>query len=258
MKKYLSLLTLSTLCLSLFSAHAQMDAGGGSAMNDAMTKIFGTNLDFSANISTSVQMMPQNQTVAMSGKIYVASGDSRTEMDMTKMTGSAIPPQAIAQMSAMGMGQMVSISLASTKTTYLIYPGLKAFVKMQAPATASTNNVKTDMVELGKETLDGHPCVKKQFTITDAQSGQHITATTWNATDLGGIPIQMQIATPGKDDGSLNNTTMHFTDISLSKPAGSLFIAPSGFTAYSDPQTMIQTEMMKKMGGGAGMPPGAQ
>jgi hypothetical protein len=258
MKKYLSLLTLSTLCFSLFSAYAQMDAGGGSAMNDAMSKIFGTNLNFSATMDTTVKMSPQNQTLGMPGKIYVSNGDSRTEMDMTKATGSAIPPQAIAQMKAMGMGQMVSISLAATKTTYIIYPGLKAFVKMQAPAASPTNDLKLDKVELGKETLDGHDCVKNQYNIVSPVDGQHITVVTWNAADLKGIPIQVQLNVPGKD-GNANDTTMHFSDISQSRPAASLFMPPAGYTAYTDIQTMMQTEMMKKMGDGAGgLPPAAQ
>ncbi len=48
---------------------------------------------------------------------------------------------------------------------------------------------------------------------------------------------------------------MHFTDINLAKPDDSLFAPPSGFKAYDNMQTMMQTEMMKKMGG-MGSPPG--
>ena len=49
---------------------------------------------------------------------------------------------------------------------------------------------------------------------------------------------------------------MLFKNISFTKPAASLFEPPSGFTKYDSLQTMMQTEMMKKMGGGMGQPPG--
>jgi len=47
-------------------------------------------------------------------------------------------------------------------------------------------------------------------------------------------------------DGS--TTTMHFHRHHLAKPDDSLFAPPSGFKAYDSMQTMMQTEMMKKMG----------
>ena len=51
---------------------------------------------------------------------------------------------------------------------------------------------------------------------------------------------------------------MLFKNISLTKPAASNFETPSGLTKYDNVQTMMQTEMMKKMGGGPGLPPREQ
>jgi len=48
---------------------------------------------------------------------------------------------------------------------------------------------------------------------------------------------------------------MLFKNVSLAKPDASAFDLPSGYTKYDNLQTMMQMEMMKKMGGGMrGMP----
>jgi hypothetical protein len=49
---------------------------------------------------------------------------------------------------------------------------------------------------------------------------------------------------------------MLFKKISFAPPAADIFEVPTGFTKYASVQTMMQTEMMKKMGGGAGLPSG--
>jgi hypothetical protein len=258
MKKYFLIGAVAAMSFGLASAFAQMTAPGGGPMDDALAKVFGTNLNFSATMKTEMKMMPQNQNISMAGKMYFANGNSRSEIDMTQATGDAIPPQAIAQMKSMGMGDLVSISRKDAKSVYIIYPGLKAYAKTQtADADSnSTNDYKVDVVELGKETLDGHPCVKKQYTVNDAKTRKHLTMISWNATDLKDVPIQIQQTIPGEGDSS-NFATIHFSNIDLTKPAASLFDPPVGYTAYTDAQTMIQTELMKKMGGAAGIP-GAQ
>jgi hypothetical protein len=225
-------------------------------MSDAMAKVFGTNLYYSASLHTDVRMEPQDQTESLSGKMYFSGGDSRTEMDMSQASGTALPPEALAQMKTMGMDKVVTISQNATKTFYMIYPGLSAYAKMQEPAsTGQTNTVGINSTDLGKDAVDGHPCVKKQYDLTDPSSGQHVTIILWKATDMKNIPIQVQQTMPGNGGSGTNFVTMHFTDIDLTPPDQSLFIAPAGYTAYSDPQTMMQAEMMKKMGGGIGSPP---
>jgi hypothetical protein len=48
---------------------------------------------------------------------------------------------------------------------------------------------------------------------------------------------------------------MLFKNVSLAKPAASLFDPPADFKKYDSVQQMMQQEMMKRMGGGMGMPP---
>ena len=254
MKKYFLIAAIALFGSSL--VQAQMPSQGFSpGISDAMAKVFGTNLYFSATVHTDVSIPAQNQNVSMTGKTYFYGGDTRSEMDMTQMTGNSIPPQALTQMKAMGMDKVVAISQNNKKVVYMVYPGLNAYAKMQEPdAASSTNSVKVDTAELGKDTVDGHPCLKKQFTITDSTAGQHLTMITWTATDLKDIPIKVQQTSTTPDGAGNTSTTMSYTDINLAKPDASLFAPPAGYTPYSDVQTMMQTEMMKKMGPGMGAP----
>ena len=257
MKKFLSLLAVVSIFAAV-SVRAQTPGASpadSSQLSSALAKIFGTNLNFSATMNVEIKLSAQNQTISTPGKVYFSDGNSRSEIDVTKITGGGIPPSAIAQMKSLGMDSMISIQQHAAKITYLIYPGLKAYAKIQTSAAdSSTNNVKIDIADLGAETVDGHPCDKKQYTIIDANNGLHTLVTAWLATDLKNIPIQSE-QTIIDENGSTNLTTVHFTYISPTKPDASLFTLPTGYTAYTDVQTMMQTEVMKKMTGQFGAPP---
>src|SRR5882757_10295048 len=98
MKKIISVFSATILCLGLLPASAQFGKPG-SGMDNALTQVFGTNLNFSATMNIQVKMPgAQDNEMTMGGKIYFANGNSRTEMDMTKIQGSKIPPHAVEQM----------------------------------------------------------------------------------------------------------------------------------------------------------------
>jgi hypothetical protein len=256
MKKLLSVLALTAgLTFAAVPLFAQMGSAGATPMGDALNKVFGTNLNFSADMQTEVTT-PQNQTISMAGKIYMTGGNARTEMDMTKITGGSIPPQAITQMKTMGMDKLVSISIGSKKMLYLIYPNMQAYAKITIPGgdSSGTSDFKVDSVDLGKDTVDGHPCEKMQYTVSNAKTGEQLKLITWNATDLKGIPIQMKQMVPANNGNPETAVTTHFNDVNVSTPSASLFLPPDGYTAYDSLQTMLQTEAMKKMGGTPGMP----
>lgn len=120
------------------------------------------------------------------------------------------------------------------------------------PPPASTRTItRSKPLRLGKETVEGHDCVKNKVVVTDKEGAKH-ESTVWNASDLKSFPVKIVTGEAG------HPATILFKNITFTKPAASLFEPPSGFTKYDSPQTMMQTEMMKKMGGGMGKPPGQQ
>jgi hypothetical protein len=161
---------------------------------------------------------------------------------MSEIKGAKIPPNALAQMKAMGMDSLISISRPDLKLTYVIYPGMNSYVAMppRDPSTSvSPDDYKAETAELGKETVDGHDCVKNKVTVTD-KNGNKTESTVWNASDLKNFPVK--IVTSGAVPA-----TILFKDVSFTKPAANLFEPPAGLTKYDNMQTMMQTEMAKHM-----------
>jgi hypothetical protein len=160
-------------------------------------------------------------------------------------------------MKQMGMGNIIMISRTDRKVTLAVYPGISGYVEnpMSASATAaSPSDYKMEATELGKETLDGHPCVKKKVVITGKEGSNH-ESTVWSASDLKDFPIKIESQEGGK------TTTLLFKEVKLEKPDAGQFEAPAGYTKYTDMQTMMMQTMMmqgmmKNMGNRRGMPGG--
>ncbi len=224
------------------SVHAQAGVGPNSGMNPAMLKMFGDVKGFSAKAE--MRVMQTGQKEVMSGPINFAmlDGKTRMEMDLTQMKSAQMPPEFTAQIKQMGMDVNIVLSLPDKNLTRLVYPNLKAYLELPQPPIAEAK-LKMEQKELGKETIDGHPCVKNKVTVTD-EAGKKSEAVAWNATDLKGFPIQVELQ---EQQGT--SVIMRYKDIKLAKPDAKLFEAPDGFKKYTNQQEMMQTEVLKRLGG---------
>src|SRR6476646_3166256 len=117
--------------------YAQFPAGrpgGGMAQTPRglfgrnMKELFGENSAFTANMQ--IDSKTQNGRATVPGKIVFLDGKSRFEMDASKMQRGDMPSGAAEQIKAMGMAEVVSITIPEKKESYLIYPGLKAYAVM--------------------------------------------------------------------------------------------------------------------------------
>jgi len=249
MKKISSLLTVVTLSSTLFTASAQMGGSGrgpsGPDFSGAMAKLFGENPAFSASVEVQAKNGSSGEDMSMPGKIAYLDGKSRFEMNLSEMKGASMPPGAIDQLKQMGMDKLATVSVPAQKVVYLIYPGLKAYAEMpvQNPdAAKSADDFEVKITEDGKETVDGHACVKNKVVVTDKEGKSH-EYTVWNATDLKKFPVKIVTNEKNMD------VTMTFKDVKFAKPEASLFAPDAGFTKYDSMMAMMQAEMMKRMGG---------
>ena len=234
--------------LGLVPAFAQPGLPGGRVgphLGAAMDKLFGANQAFSGTMEIQTPG-PSGSDMIMSGKLSYDAGKSRLEISMSQVQGGGMPPALLQQIKAMDMDAVITISRPDLKLAYVVYPGLNSYAQMASEdAAASTNldDYKMETTELGKESVDGHDCVKNKVTVTDKEGAQH-ESTVWNATDLKNFPMKIQTTEQSQ------SVTMRFKNVTFDKPAASLFEIPAGFTKYDSVATMLQTEMMKKMGGG--------
>jgi len=254
MKNHFSILASTIICLGLLPAYSQSGppggAPGGPHLGGAMGKLFGDNQAFSATMEMQVTDK-SGKPMSMPGKISFDTGKSRFEINLADMKGGQMPPDAAAQMKSMGMDEMVTIARPDKKAAYLVYPGMQSYAEIQlsnADSAPTNSDYKVEITEIGPDTVDGHPCVKNKYIVTDNEGVKH-ESTVWNATDLKKFPVKIQTIEQG------DTVTMLFKNVSLAKPAASLFDPPADFKKYDNIQQLMQQEMMKRMGGGMGMPP---
>jgi outer membrane lipoprotein-sorting protein len=211
-------------------------------------KLFGSIKSFSAKAEMTISS-PRGE-MTMSSVYEMLDGKVRMEIDMANMHSAQIPPEAIAQMKMMGMDRMVNIMLPGTRQMYLIYPALQSYaeipVSQAGPTADAGKEPKIDYAEVGKETIDGHPCVKSKWT-TGTDDSNKREGFVWAATDLKGFPLQIQLS------NSQGQVTMQFKDVQLKDPDAAHFTPPADFTKYDSPREMMQAAAQKMMGAG-GMP----
>lgn len=223
---------------------AQMPGGGSSPMSTAMLKLFGNNTNFTAKAE--VRMLDESQKETMSANLPMAmlGGKMRTEIDMAQMKSAMLSPQMVEQMKLMGADKTISIVRPDKQATYLIYPALKSYVQMplsEADKQAMSRQPNIEKTPLGKETIDGHPCVKNKVVIKDEKNLAQ-EATVWNATDLKDFAVQIQTK---ESDATV---VMKFKDVQFAKPDAKQFEIPAGYTKYESLQALQQVMMQKMLG----------
>jgi len=253
MKKYFSILVLAILGFGLMPADSQSSAApGGPQFNEVMSKLFGDNRTFTADLEIRTKDS-SGDAILIPGKITFDANKSRFEADMTQTEAAQMSPESAEQMKSMDMSHIVMIKRPDEKVAYLLYPGMQAYIEspLQGPATAaSTDDFKVETTELGRETVDGHPCVKSKVVVTDKNGIPHEFAI-WNATDLKNFPVKIYQA----EQGNGSTMTMTFRNVTFKKPDAGLFDPPPDYTKYDSQRSMIRSIVMKNMSGAGSFSP---
>jgi len=214
-------------------------------MSAAITKLFGDIKAFTAKAEVQVLDNSQKEMVSMPMDFALLDKSIRVEMDLTLMRNKQMAPGLADSLKQMGMAHVISIISPPKKSAFVIYPDQKSVLNMPLPKEDSdaARSPKLEKTALGKETLDGHPCVKNQVVITD-ERGEKVDALTWNATDLKDFPIQIQTKETG------NTSVVRFKQVQFTALEPAQFEPPAGFATYDSQQELMQA-MMKKMAPGA-------
>jgi hypothetical protein len=210
--------------------------------NEQLAKLFGAHKAFTGTAEITV-LNKRGKTEHTAEMEYAfLEGKMRTELNMAKTKAGQKHAAGVEEMAAMGMDRMVTLARPDQKRVYLIYPGLQAYCEMpDHDGGDNSQPPKIEKEELGKETVEGHPCVKSRVTITDEQ-GRQSKLTVWQATDLKEFPIKSEM----KEGG--NTIVTVFKNVQFTQPAASLFEPPTGFRKYASVQEMMMGAMQKMMG----------
>lgn len=192
-------------------------------VNSAMIKLFGDDA-FTAQAEMRVMNSNHVTWLQMPGAFACADTKLRLDVDVKLIKSSSIPSAMIGMFVQAGKDRVTSVIRPDKKMTYIIYPSAHSYSSLPLNAEdTEIANQKLEKKPLGKETIDGHACVKNQTTVKSARGAVLLQATTWNATDLKDFPIQIEL----KENGNI--TIMHFKNVGLVKPDPRLFEIPAGF-----------------------------
>jgi hypothetical protein len=231
-------LIIAGLALSIsIGAVAQGTSRATPGVSATMIRLFGDIPGFTAKAEVQLLDNAQKEVLSMPLDFAMLDKKIRVDVDMSKMKSDDVSPQNLEWFRQRGMINVVSI-IAPDKI-YVYYPSRKAMlctVSSPEAIAAAAKSAKLTQTEQGKETFAGHPCIKKRAMLNDEQ-GRPIEAITWNATDLKGFPVQIQI----RDKES--TSFVRFKQVQLTKPEAKLFEPPAGYTQFTNEDQLVEALM---------------
>jgi len=208
------------------AAVAQRPAiGTPTSINTAFVKLFGAVGAFAAKVDTQVLDAYQRETVRLLMDFAASEGKVRIEINLAQVQSKDLTPSKVAELKESGMERIISLFRPDKKVTYVVYPGIQSYISIplaKEDTEAFEGGLKLEKTALGKETLDGHDCVKNKVVVSNSQ-GPVLQATTWNAADLKDFPLQIEMKEKG------NTVRMHFTQIQFTKPDPKQFDVPPAY-----------------------------
>jgi hypothetical protein len=241
MKTKLLLLNVA-FCLACSTTIAQVGGPGSPAgINAGLTKLLKEFGGFSAKAEVQVLDDAKHETDKVPMDFALLDNKIRVSIDMTQIKSATIRQDEAEQLKQMGLSQVISIIRPDKQLIYVIYPDQKSVVTVPMPkedVEAAEKTPKIDKTELGKETVDGHSCIKNKVVVSD-DKGQLLDAITWNAADLKNFPIQIQT----KENGKV--TVVHYRQVHIEKPAATEFDPPKDHVQYKDMMELMQAVMKK-------------
>lgn len=129
------------------------------------------------------------------------------------------------------MGEyVITIVRPELNKTYLIYPDKKVYVEKNLDASQDYGvwmgpenpNLTVQRVKIGAERIEGHIAGIYKVTTTDLRTKETRTSTYWEAQDLGGAPLKIEIELPG---GKMTYLLKEITPITSKE----LFEVPQGY-----------------------------
>ncbi len=214
-------------------------------LDAALMRLFGEHKAFSAEAVIRVFDKSEQEILNTVMGFAVRDGQVRMEVDMSKLKSKDLPANVAASLQQLGMERVVSLILPEKQSSYLVYPGLQATLRVpmdEKALKAAKSDFKVKRVEIGRETLDRMACTKYRVTVTDS-SGSSQEAVTWNAAELKDFPVQIQMA-----DGD-NLMILRFRNVTRVAPKPESFVVPADYTEYDSQQALMQAVMLKALGG---------
>lgn len=221
----------SGACVALLGWTAAVAQAPGPAapvggVNAILAKLFGAYPGFTAQAEARVVGARNMVELEMPMTFAQRDGNTRIEIDIARIKSKGLSSEQIADMKEKGLNHIISIIRPDKKASYVLFPATQHYTVVPMPKSevdALAKKLKLDQEELGRETVDGHPCIKHRVKLKDGQTVL-LEATTWNATDLKGFPIRIETRESGK------TSTLQFRQVQFTRPDAAQFDPPPSYS----------------------------
>lgn len=215
----------------------------------AMSEVFSDSRAFSAVALAQLPGRSPGQALPLG--FATSKGRMRWYLNLERAQGLNLEPEVASLLREAKLGQILLLLRPETNAVVAI-PGLKAWFELPMPVPQSVKDKAQEKAgflqktEVGREMVEGHPCVKYRLHNAGGKDSQE-EAFVWQATDLKNLPIRFQARIHGEQYGLL------FRDVRQSEPDPKLFDPPTGYTKIAGPEVLLQSALLRQMPGiGAG------
>jgi hypothetical protein len=181
--------------------------------------------------------------------VAMDQGQMRWDLRLADVSSELVPSEFLSPLKQAGW-ERVQMFYHPQAATRLVVPAEKAYVEF-AQATNGPSKLENDAslklgrMEkklLGSETVDGHPC--KKYRLTNKEGIQVEEALLWEATDLQGLPIKLQVKSEGQMYG------FQFRQVRMGKPDAKVFGIPADYRKANSAQELLAGALLKSLGQG--------
>jgi hypothetical protein len=172
-------------------------------------------------------------------------GQMRWELDATHAR-SGLPAETVELLRQLSLDR-VALVLRPETNLLLIAHGLKAYAELPPPKSAEVRDkaqaqaVRLEKTPLGRESVDGHPCVKYRVANPADKAPQGETFV-WQATDLNDLPVKILVKLPEQ------SYTLKFRNVRMGKPDARYFTAPADYAKHTSVESLLQAGLAKSLG----------
>jgi hypothetical protein len=226
-------------------AYAQLPDANKAGLNAAVLKLFSDVGGFTSKAEVRLQEKGSADALTMTAGFTMVEGKVRMDLDMATLQSKQMPPETLAGFKAVGLDKFATVLRPDRKATLLIYPAVQCYVEMpMSPEDAADvdRRFKIEKTRLGRETIGGHSCEKNRVVVAADSGGKH-EATVWHATALKDFPLKVQMEQPEM------TVIMEFRDVKLVRPDARQFEAPAGYAKHGSMEQLMQSAMLKTLGG---------
>lgn len=210
----------------------------------ALSEFFSDSREFSARAELSLPNRSPGDSIPIG--LAMSEGRMRWQLNMSQVRSAHFPPERIALLKQMKLDSVI-LYLQPDSQLMAAFPRMKAWVETPPPKAKNIQEAAQSKIggmkktPLGKETVDGHPCLKYRLTVPEENNPNQV-AVTWEATDLNNLPIKVMVKIEGQIYG------LQLRNILPGKSDERLFQPPPGYTKSASFTSLFQESWLRNLG----------